>query len=235
MATQKKKQKKESAEKRATDDNKKDKKGDKTLIISIVIIIALFGSLIFLIMSLNKDKPVVSENVTEVKTYGGFVFTKDGNVWVTRMSIKDTFKGWEREYEIFFHYTPDEVEDIETMRNARNETVSPNLFLDARKIYITMDPKYPSEVILGAVEIAKILGKVYEREVKSAIIRPDNRTDAPVITCNDIGPGVRVIQLELTNQTRIYSNRGCIVVQGTNTTELLKASERLAYEMLKVL
>ena len=206
---------------------------DKVLIFSIVALLVIFGGIF---MSLrNTAIETSTEPQIEILEYNGYIFEKHGDIWSTTVTITDSFKGWERQYEILFHYSPKEVEDVETLKNARNISISPNLFLDAQTIYITMDPEYPSAVVLSGVEIAKIIGNVYEKGVKGAITRPDNRTDAPVITCNDIAPAIRIIKLELGNETKIYSDKGCIVVQGTDSDELLRASERLTYEMLKIL
>ena len=205
---------------------------DQSLLIGIIILIIIFGTVIFLIY--NKTNNPKEDEITVVE-YNGFIFEKHGNFWVTLLTIEDQFDGWKRDYEFTFHYNPFEVEHIETMKNSRNETVTPNLFLNVQTIYLTTDPEYPAGVILGAVEIAKVLGNIYEKEVKSATTRPDNRTDAPVITCEDIGPDQRVIQLILGNSTRIYNNKGCIIVEGTNTINVVKASERLAFEMLRIL
>ena len=209
---------------------KQDLKKDKNLLIGIFIIITVFGVVLF---SMTSSKDPVQE--IESIDYNGFIFEKQGNIWVTLITLQDKLSGKERNYEVFFHYTPYEVEHIETMKNSRNQTVTPDLFMNARKIYITTDPDYPAGVVLGAVEIAKIMGKIFEKDVKAAIIRPHNRTDAPVITCDDIGPATKVIHINLGNSTRIYSNHGCIVVEGISTEEVNKASERLAFEMLNIL
>lgn len=211
---------------------KKEMEKDKVLVYGIVILLLVFGAFIIGVKFINiqEETPQV-----EVKTYNGFVFEKIGNIWVTTIRMSDWLKGTERDYQILFHYTPDEVEYIPTMKNVRNESVAPNLFLDARTIYITTDPEYPAEVVLSGVEIAKIIAQVYQKQVKSAVTRPDNRTEAPVITCDDLAHLVRVIDLRLGNETKIFSDHGCVVVQGTDSGELLKAAERLTFELLHIL
>ncbi len=225
-----KKSKKKITKKKS--EKKKDMDKDKVLVYGLIILLLIFGAFIIGVrfIKVQEEAPQV-----EVKTYNGFVFEKYGNIWVTTIRMSDWLKGTERDYEILFHYTPDEVEHIPTIKNVRNESISPNLFLDARKIYITTDPEYPAEVVLSGVEIAKIIGQVYEKQVKAAVTRPDNRTEAPVITCDDLANLVRVIELRLGNETKIFSEHGCIVVQGTDPGELLKAAERLTFELLKIL
>ncbi len=206
-------------------------RNDKVLIISILVIVGCILALILIPKLTNQN----SENQIETVVYNGFTFEKYGDVWVTEVQVRDWARGWDKPYEIYFHYTPQEVEYIPSMQNSRNQSSTPNLFMDSRLVYITTDPKYPGSVVLGGVEIAKILGVIYEKEVKSALTKPDNRTNAPVKTCDDIGPGIRIINLKLGNSTRIYSDHGCVVVEGETPVDILKASERLAFEMLKIM
>ena len=201
---------------------------DLYLLIGIIIIVAIFAIGIILARS-SQNQGVAS--IT--KEFKGFKFEKVGDVWVTLLKVQ--YGSTAKTYQILVHYTPDEVSGIETMKNSRNESVTPNLFLNVKNVYITTEPDYPAEVVLSGVEIAKIIGQVYEKEVRSALTRPDNRSASPVITCGNTSSEIRVIYLKLGNSTKIYSDFGCIVVQGTDPVELLKASERLTFEMLKIL
>ena len=204
-------------------------KNDMILIGSILGIIAIFGLIMFFVSTAQTPASTV-----ETRMFKGFTFQKHGDVWVTTLTVGDTETGLKRDFEIYFHYFPSEVEQIPSMKNSRNDTVTPELFINAKKVYITVDPDYPASTILGGVEIAKILAQVYGKEVKAAVTRKGT-TDAEVVTCDDIQENVRIISLRLGNSTKIFSEKGCIVVQGTNTVELLKASERLTFEMLKMI
>ena len=216
-----------------TTENKSSGNKEKFIIFAIIgIILAVSLFLFFLNIDNGNNTPT---NQTITKQYKGFAFTKENNFWYTQIEVTDRFKRTKKTFDFYVHYTPDEVENIPTMRNSNNESVSPNLLLNVQTVYITTDPEYPAEVVLGGVEIAKVIAQIYGKEVKSATTRPDNRTKAPVITCDDLSASQRIILLNLGNETKIYSDHGCIVVQGTNATEVVKASERLAYEMLKIL
>jgi hypothetical protein len=212
--------------------NKQERKGnDKVLIISLLAIVVIFAG-ILLFMRNSKEAPIKEE----VIKYGEYVFSQKGDLWYTQLSIKDKFKGWDRQYNLYFHYNPLQVEDIPTVENSNGEASSPKiLIIGARKVFITMDPQYPASVVLSGVEVAKILGQVYEMDVKAAVTRYTNKTDAPVITCNSYGNGTRVVELRLSNETAIREEGGCIVVKGTDPQELLMASSRLAFELLKIL
>ena len=212
---------------------------DKTLIISVIALLVIFS--IFTIGIVLKKDPIdnsptvgiiVDENIVR---YGDFEFKKAEVGWTTNLAITDSFEGPNKMYEIAVHYTPAEVEDIPTIRNSDNDTISPNLFLNARLIYVTTDPAYPADVVLGGVEVAKIMGKIYGKEVKGAVTREDERTAAPVITCDDTSGTERIIELRLGNTTEVFREGACVVIQGTNSTEILRASTRVTFELLKIL
>ncbi|MFH2019957.1 MAG: hypothetical protein ABIJ34_00955 [archaeon] len=206
-----------------------DSKQDMILVSAIVGIVAIFGVIMYFVATSASP----SEKI-ETLNYNGFVFEKHGDVWTTLLRVGDKLSGKYKEYEVYFHFTPADVEDIPTIKNSRNDTVTTALFMQSNLIYITTDPEYPASVILGGVEIAKVLGQIYQKEVKATITRP-GKTGALVVTCENISNTVRVIDLRLGNTTAIYNNNGCIIVQGRDSIELLKASERLTFEMLKIL
>jgi hypothetical protein len=209
---------------------------DKILIISVIVIAAVFWGLFTLLKDqVNKtEQPKIN-----IKTYNGFVFEEIDNIWTTHITISNKLTGKGESYSIMFHYTPDEVENVTTEKNTRNESVTPNLFLNMPLIYITTEPNYPGAVVLGGVEISKtmaIVSKTYDlrTQIKSAMTKPGNYS-FPIATCENITKTQRVIYLKLGNQTGISFDNGCVIVQGTDETELLRASERLAFEILRIL
>ncbi len=207
------------------------KSKDMYLIYAIIAILFVLG-VIFSVRYFTKEKEETP--IPETKVYNGFTFVKVGNYWQTK--IRTERSSGIDEYDILFHFTPDEVEFIPTEKNVRNQTITPYLFMNTKRVYITTNPEYPSSVVIGGVEISKIIGQVFRKEVKGALTRPvNNKSNTPVITCDDLNDEQRVIYLKLGNETKIYSDNGCIIVQGEDPIMLIKASERLAFEILKIL
>jgi hypothetical protein len=210
---------------------------DKILIISLIVIAAIFWGLFTLLKDqVNKtEQPKIN-----IKTYNGFVFEEIDNIWTTRITISNKLTGKGESYSIMFHYTPDEVENVTTEKNTKNQSTLPNIFLNKPLIYITTEPNYPGAVVLGGVEISKtmaIVSKTYDirTQIKSAMTKPGNYS-FPVATCDNVTANQRVIYLKLGNETKIDAlTNGCVIVQGTDETELLRASERLAFEILRIL
>ncbi|MEM2130916.1 MAG: hypothetical protein QXM96_01950 [Candidatus Woesearchaeota archaeon] len=218
--------------KQVSSNEKQKNKKDLYLIISaIAILLILVGifSLKYFINDNNKDN-----YIPETKIYNGFTFVKVGNYWQT--SIKTQSSSGIKNFDIMFHFTPEEVENITTEKNVKNESITPYLFMNVANIYITTNPDYPSSVVIAGVEISKIIGQIYGKNVKGALTkRYYDYNDTPIITCENITDSQRVIKLELGNETKIYSDNGCIIVMGDNPVNLIKASERLAFEILKIL
>ena len=90
---------------------KKKKYNDKILLISIGVIVILFGVLLY---STSKNNVPTQESVT----YKGYEFVKIGNIWQASLIIGNDEQGWQKQYNILFHYNPFEVENIETMTSS---------------------------------------------------------------------------------------------------------------------
>jgi hypothetical protein len=210
------------------------KKKDKTLIWIIIVIIAIFASVLISLRSYQEDTSNLV-NTPIMVNYSGYIFEKHGNAWVSKITVEHANKQWIREYTIDFHFNPYQVENITTVRNNNGDAVSKLIFRRAIQTYVTMEPLYPASVVLGGVEVAKIIGQVYEKKVKAAVNSPTNLTDAPIITCQNVTNDIAVIELKLSNRTGIFEHQGCVTIEGTNAVEMLRASERLTFEMLDIL
>jgi hypothetical protein len=204
-----------------------DKKSYAPLFIGLFVILLGFALIFGLDYLRHTQEP--TDNIRE---YNGFIFEKHDNIWLANIDIR-SYDGI-LSYQILFHYTPDEVEHIPTIRDIKNTPIAPYMMMNKDRIYITTEPDYPAEVILSGVEIAKIAAQIYGKEVKGALTHGDSSI-YPIITCRNVNLSQSVVYLRLGNSTGIYDERGCVVVQGTNETELLKAAERLSFELLRIL
>lgn len=210
--------------------NKKEDKTDNALIYVILVIVVVFGMFGFWILK-NKNSEPKTENVI----YNEYVFEKNGDFWSTHVRVSTSLDDTIREYNVHFHVTPYDVEDIPSIKSTTNKSTGRNYISRADKIYITMDPEYPASVVLSGVQLAKILGNIYQKDVSSAITRPDIRTDAPIITCNNSTLSTVVIHLNLGQTTHIYNEGSCIIVEGRDPLELLLATERYSFELLGIM
>lgn len=211
----------------------KDIKADKALIFAIIILVGIF--LIFIITIKNSvNNPIVEPPEELTVNYSGFTFQKIGNSWNTILNI--AYGTDSKNFEVSFHYNPYQVEDIPTIKDLGNNSAPAYFLKRAQHVYITMDPEYPGGVILSGVEIAKILGNVYFKPVNATLTRPDPAgSHAQIITCENVTKSIGVVELRLGDETRIMVDKGCVIVQGTTVDELLRAAEKLSFELLKIM
>ncbi len=125
--------------------------------------------------------------------------------------------------------------------NTENITVSGEpreLILSKPTVYLTMEPNLTSKSVIGALEVANIISRnlgIYNRETIGAITSPIENNPTPVATCNNITRTENVILFQLGNETKVSVDNSCILVQGINEWEIIRASDRLVYDILELM
>ncbi|HDP74132.1 MAG TPA: hypothetical protein ENN46_04240 [Candidatus Woesearchaeota archaeon] len=233
------KEKKDIQEKKQAPADKEKKKKENIIhgiIISVLIIAILVAAYLpFRIYSPEYDFPVeVPEQPDETAyTYHGYNFEKSAYGWRTRLSLED------RLYEIDFWYGPKSVEQIPV------EAGINNLILGAEKIYITNHPFYSAETVKAQVEIAKITsprtdfatGMLNIPTMMTTTFFPEGREQPGLVPadCFNASDEVSVVKLVLGDTTAVYKEGLCVIVEGVNETELIKAANRLSYNLLGII
>ena len=96
--------------------------------------------------------------------------------------------------------------------------------------------KTQQQSFLGMMEVVRILGMadegIYQLAVKSAFIEDYNNN--AIASCGDVGKNTGVMYFKLGEENRIYTDNGCIVIEGKDAEGLMKSSEKFAYHLLKV-
>ncbi|MBN1501990.1 hypothetical protein JW930_00465 [Candidatus Woesearchaeota archaeon] len=224
MAKKKKKKKVIKEMKKAKEEIKKiekELKRDYILIISALIILAVLAVFIISIKYFQKDSNPLP--ATDKRTYNGFVFVEKAGFWHTEINFNNI------PYELMFYYPPDETLNITTRRGL------PNVFMNAKRIYISLDPKLSNEAVVAGVEMAKIMGNLFSKEVKTALTEEIEGSLYPKITCQNMSNSVSVIMLQAGNTTSITHEAGCVIIEGTSERELIRAADRLTFEILKII
>ena len=128
-------------------------------------------------------------------------------------------------------------------KSTENITLSPNireLILLKEATVFTLDPDFNSIPVLGASEMATILGRrmgIYNKRVFGAVTRePVNGTETTIVDCNNVNQKLNVIRLQIGPETKVFLEKNnCIIVQGTDEWEIVRASDRLIYNVLEVI
>lgn len=174
--------------------------------------------------------------------YNNFPFKQwDDGSWSVNVEVNGV------PYTVLMHYHPTEVDTIPLSQqsvdviNALASMVSKT---GKGKLYITMNPDAPGGVAIAGVELAKVLGEkfnLYNIPTKAAFSMPKEGfgTMVPVITCADAVNDTVVIYIREHNTTDLVDIPDgyphCIVVQGTDANETIKAADRFVYGLFNVI
>jgi len=127
---------------------------------------------------------------------------------------------------------PLSLEDIEV-----DGTINTRLYNDDL-VYVTINPNanLSSKVTIAAFEITKILSSedfynkpiVYGRTL-------ENENGLPIISCYDGTDSATVIFFTLGSETKVYTDEYCIIVVGETEDDIIRASDRLVYNLLGIM
>lgn len=177
--------------------------------IAFIMISSVFGVIFF---GFSEDSTTVD--------YNGFIFKRagDGSKWSTQIDDK----------QIFFDYVPTEV----TYINISSDIVS--RLSTTMEIDITYKPNSTKK------EIFAYVGYDMQQQLrgKGIYVRPGftNKTEynIPVITCADATPAVPVLYLIESNETKIYSQGNCVILEGKSDFDFIRQKDRILYGILGI-
>ncbi|MAG20181.1 hypothetical protein CL618_01990 [archaeon] len=158
--------------------------------------------------------------------YNGYTITKHEFGWAATVYAN------EQPHIVYLHHGPKELEDIQS-ENPKNK------ILDAKQIYATFSPSMPgAPTALAVIDLVKVTGTnpewgIFKIPTKPTITEPDGINE--VKTCNDASKEVTVILFKLGDKTKIYSENHCVIIESETEEDLIKASNRLVYELLGVI
>ena len=189
-------------------------KKQKRLIFIVVLVIALA-----ILLNANFNQ----EDKNSFKYNGFKVYQTEPAVYNIEIYLENDANP----HYISIRYDPREldyiqVEDDLKQRILRNE------------VYITLTPNLTSNSVIGVAEIAKIIGNKFLFNVPVYTALTYSKENIPVKTCSDVTVETSVIMLKLSNQTRVYRKSDCIVVEGKTEEEIVKASTKLALNLLGI-
>ena len=188
---------------------------EKTLIIiiAIILLIASFSPL-FLVKDKNKY------------TYNSFKIQKTPTGWSTW-----AYKG-EQPYSLQLRHDPKTLENIELDPEIRD------LVLSKPSLAVTINPNRTSLAVLGAMDIANILGRrlgLYSIQVIGAVTEFAN-AGTYVITCEDVQENMNVAVLKLGDQNKVtLQEDNCIILEGKTEEDITRSADRFVYNILEVM
>ena len=108
---------------------------------------------------------------------------------------------------------------------------------DDEAVFITIDPNagLTGKTTIAALEIDKVIDNedIYGIPTYSAMT--SEYGEYPVITCADANSDYTVIYLTLGEETIVYTQDYCIIVQGVDEDDLIRAADRMVYNLLGIM
>jgi hypothetical protein len=142
------------------------------------------------------------------------------------------FQGIGHIYDTSFRNGPKELEDLFIEDDVRKKIIS------KEKLFITINPELDAKAVLATVEVGRVVGNAewgifkIPTEVATTV---ETGTSRPVKTCKSTSSRIGVILFRIGETTSVTSEDECIIVEGKDSDELIKAADKLAYTLLNVL
>ena len=191
--------------------------------IFMVIILAVLVFVIYNLKSVSDDKEnnyivngteyqIDKEKILDIDIYNIHIFS-DGI-----------------EYVYPFRNHPADLEQILMGENLTDKLNRPN---GIKTLWVTRDvnlgPTTRNMDVVAAAAFEQILGTnqagLYKLNIKNTYTT-FYREGLATINCDDVDNNEAVIYIKLGLDTKVYSENDCIIIQGTNSTTLIQASEK---------
>ncbi|GEM_PF-1515802 len=148
-----------------------------------------------------------------------------------------------KEYVVAFRKSPADVANVSMEPRIADKLDRPK---GIQVVYVTqsliLGNITDQDSIIALAELGKILGRadfsVFKLNYRSAFTEEDDHTknlQIPRITCANVTDQDAVIHLRLADETKVYSDEHqCIIIQGKNGDELIRATYKFLYHLLGV-
>lgn len=130
---------------------------------------------------------------------------------------------------------PRKLEDIEVENTTREVLLDPK----PRQVYLTFDPDMPYKgyVAKATTQMARILGPngIFKFRITAAVTKSFPGLENRTITCDDSSEYDVVIEYRYANETKIFVDEHywrCIIIQGKDKDEIVRASDKSILTLL---
>ena len=125
-------------------------------------------------------------------------------------------------------YNPKELDYIEIEKDIRTKLLK-------EEIFVTLTPNLTSTSVVALAEIAKVTSNQFLFNIPTHGALTYENEVHPVKTCNNAYSKEAIVLLRLGNKTQVITDKECIILEGTNEDELIKASTRLTLTTLGIM
>ena len=152
--------------------------------------------------------------------YNGIPFTRKGSQWSATINSK----------EAFFDYFPAEVENINISRDIISR-LSNKAEIDATYSY---NATFAEDMALAVYGLSQALALHFNTYVRAGFTEK-TIYKAPIITCANSTAFVPVIYFKSSNETSIYTQDSCIIIESGKGTDFIRIKDRLLYALFGII
>lgn len=188
------------------------------IIISAIVLIATITSIILADKEDPEDKnKFIFENEYEVFV-GQDEYLLKGFVGETPLNLR-------------LRTDPRDIKNIPSEEDIKTKLFPTSL------IFITLKPDLSSTSVIAAREISRITGhaSLFRTTTLGALTGESDNEEVPVITCTNATQKQKVINLKLSDTTKISSSNNCIIIEGETEKDLIRAADKLVLQLLGIL
>tara|TARA_Y100000310_G_scaffold321361_1_gene378882 strand:+ start:309 stop:920 length:612 start_codon:yes stop_codon:yes gene_type:complete len=135
------------------------------------------------------------------------------------------------EYTLGLRTDPLSLEDIPVIG-----TLNTRIY-DDEIVYVTIDPfaGLTGQTVIAALEIDKVIDNEYLYGIPVMSAMTNEYSDYPIRDCDDGTNTETIVYLTLGNETKVYTHDYCIIVMGTDEGEIIRAADRMVYDLLGIM
>ena len=132
-------------------------------------------------------------------------------------------------YDVLFYFFPSQVEDLNISKEALDK-IKTSVQIDVTS---DVDSKYKEAIALAQFELAQSL-PLNEQFVRSGFTTA-NEFDRPIINCEAATETVPVLLFKESNQTIVYKEDKCIIVEAKSEQDFLAVKDRILYSVFGII
>ncbi|MBS3152139.1 hypothetical protein J4230_01880 [Candidatus Woesearchaeota archaeon] len=143
----------------------------------------------------------------------------------------------DQEYIYSFRNHPKDLEEIYLEPGLISELNRPK---GIRKLYVTQDVELANmtdaDSVLGIAAFEQMLTGnfgIYNLDISNVYNTSFENKTLP-ITCANVTNNIAVVYIKVGDETKVYSQYGCIIIEGRGGNGIIKAGEKFAYNLLGV-
>ena len=152
--------------------------------------------------------------------YNGFSLAKKNDFWTASINKK----------EASFGYFPTDVEDINISSDVTGR-IRNTLEVDATS---DINSTYKESIAFAQYNLAQTLNYHFNIYLRQGFTS-QNEYNAPVILCKNSTKSVPVVYFRNSNQTRVFIENDCIIIEFRNDYDLIRSKDRILYGLFGII